>query len=143
MTASSPRPSRSARGRWTSIAALAACVACAGAASGPKSAQVGEAFALLVGESAGVAQTSIVVRVASVSESRCPTDVVCVHAGDAAVALTFRGAGAERTDTLYLMREPRSVGYGSFRFALVDVQPVPRTSAPPSPKTATIRASPE
>lgn len=139
---SAPRPitSPSARRRWTSIAAVAACVACAGATSAPKGAQVGEPFALLVGESATVAQTSIVVRFASVNESRCPTDVTCVHAGDAAVTLTFSGAGAERTDTLHLMREPRAARYGNYRFELMDVQPVPRTTAPPSPKTATIRA---
>lgn len=125
--------------------AAAICVACAGATStsAPKRAQVGEPFSLLVGESAEVAQTSIMVRFTSVSESRCPTDVTCVHAGDAAVALAFTGAGADRADTLYLARAPKSVGYGSYRFELVDVQPVPRTSAPPTPKTATIRATPQ
>jgi hypothetical protein len=71
----------------------------------------------------------------SVADSRCPTDVVCVWAGNAAVSFIFTDANKEtrfvlntyqgfRTDTLI----------SGYRIKLVDVNPLPRLNPPNNPE---------
>jgi hypothetical protein len=94
---------------------------------------------LATGETAAVTPGSVRVQFVGVNDSRCPSDVVCVQAGDAMIILGFSGAAAERTDTLYLVRQPRAVTYGGYRFEAVDVQPYPRSAGQTPAKTLTLR----
>lgn len=103
---------------------------CAGSASAPTDAGPGQPLQLAVGEAVTVSGSTERVRLIGVNDSRCPSDVVCVTAGDAAIALELSGAGAARSDTIYLVRQPRSVRYGAYRFGAVDVQPFPRSQNP-------------
>ena len=128
--------------RVHSIAVLSAAmigVACAGMASAPHDVSPGQSVLLGVGETAAVMPGPVRVRFVGVNDSRCPSDVVCVQAGDAMVVLHFSGAGAERADTLYLVRPPRSVAYGGYRFDVGDVQPYPRSSGQSAAKTLALR----
>ena len=127
-----------------SIAVLSAAVlgvGCAGMTSAPHDVSAGQDVLLGVGETAAVTPGPVRVQFVGVNDSRCPSDVVCVQAGDAMVMLTFSGAGAERADTLYLVRQPRSVTYGGYRFDVSDVRPYPRSSGQSAAKTIALRVN--
>jgi len=126
------------------IVAMAAAVsiaACAGITSAPRDVTVGQSVELGVGETANVTPGSVRVQLANVNDSRCPSDVVCVSAGDAMIILAFSGSGADRIDTLYLVKPPKSVTYGGYRFEAVDVQPYPKTSQQQASKTLVLKVS--
>lgn len=78
-----------------------------------------------------------------VNDSRCPVDVVCVTAGDAEVRLSVVGEGEDRTVSLHVMREPRSITIGAVRLELTGLVPSPRSTVTISPQDyrATIRWS--
>jgi hypothetical protein len=102
---------------------------------------VDQPFTLRIGESADARGTPLHLTLASANDSRCPTDVVCVTAGDAYVVLVSRLDGAERTDTLYLAREPRSASRGDHRIELVGLDPYPVSTARDVARVATLRVS--
>ena len=77
----------------------------------------------------------------SVNDSRCGSDVVCVRAGDAAIALALSGVGVSRTDTIWVGREPKATTYGSYRIEALDVQPFPRTTVVNPSRVVTLRIS--
>lgn len=86
-------------------------------------------FELGVGRSATVAGEGVTVRFEGVpSDSRCPTGVQCVWAGDALVHAVLskdrKAFGAELHTTL----DPRSVDYLTYNVALVSLAPYPSTS---------------
>lgn len=63
------------------------------ATSGPR---LGEQFTLDFGESATIGSEGLTLRFDDViSDSRCPSDVVCVRAGEAEVKLSVKKGGAE------------------------------------------------
>ncbi len=127
-----------------SIAAIAAAVsiaACAGLTSAPRDVAVGQSVELGVGATANVTPGSVRVQFTGVNDSRCPSDVVCVTAGDAVIVVAFSGAGDDRVDTLYLVKTPRSATYGGYRFDAVDVHPYPKTSGQQSDKTLVLKVS--
>jgi hypothetical protein len=78
-----------------------------------------------------------------VNDSRCPVDVVCVTAGDAEVRLSVVGEGEDRTVSLHVMQEPRSVTIGAVRLELTGLTPSPRSTVtiPPAEYRARIRWS--
>lgn len=76
-----------------------------------------------------------------IRESRCPSDVVCITAGDVVMVLAFSGAGNARTDTLRLFTAPKSSTYGGFLFTPLKVLPYPRTGGPNVPKTLTLHVT--
>jgi hypothetical protein len=94
-----------------------------------------------IGETANVTPGSVAVKLTGINDSRCPSDVVCIQAGDAMIVLALSGSGADRIDTLYLVKPPKSVNYGGYRFEAVDVQPYPRSSGQQSSKTLTLKVS--
>ncbi|MEP6729026.1 MAG: hypothetical protein ABJE10_00245 [bacterium] len=110
-------------------------LACSRATTETRDVSAGQNVQLGVGESATVTPGAVRVQFAAVNDSRCPSDVVCIQAGDAMIILALSGAGADRTDTLYLVRQPRSVSYGGYRFDAVNVQPYPRTTDQSPAKT--------
>jgi hypothetical protein len=127
-----------------SIAVIAAAVsiaACAGITSAPREVSAGQSVELGIGETANVTPGSVRVQLSGINDSRCPSDVVCVVAGDAMIILALSGAGADRIDTLYLAKPPKSASYGGYRFEAVDVQPYPRTSGQQRSKTLVLKVN--
>ena len=83
-------------------------------------------FVLRVGQSATVAGEGLTVSFQGVpSDSRCPTGVQCVWAGNAVVQVVLskdgKAFGAELNTTL----EPKSVDYLNYNVALVSLDPYP------------------
>lgn len=121
------------------LGTIALLGACARATSAPIEARVDQTVDLATGEAARVENSVVVVRFGGAADSRCPSDVVCVTAGDAVVTLLMSGAGADRTDVVNLVKEPRSTTYGGFRFEAVGLAPYPKSTAQTTDKTLTLR----
>jgi hypothetical protein len=101
----------------------------------------GEAVALSVGQSATIRGSAVRLRVASIADSRCPSDVRCVWAGEGIVVLVLTGGDVDRIDTLHIGRQPAATSYGGRRIELRDLQPAPRTADDRAEKVATIAVS--
>lgn len=88
---------------------------------------LGAPFTLRMGESADVDGHLLLTALAITEDSRCPIDVVCVWAGDAAVAIRLEGGTpAGRTDTLHTLPDRKAkIGYASLvvTFTALDPQP--------------------
>ena len=74
------------------------------------------------------------------SDSRCPIDVICVHAGEAVVAMTLRNTARREWKT-----NPSGVdvSYAGYAITLVELQPSPRAgqAIPQSAYVATLTVS--
>ena len=123
------------------IAAAVSMAACAGITSAPRDVSVGQSVELSIGETANVTPGSVRVQLVNVNDSRCPSDVVCVSAGEAMIILALSGAGADRIDTLYLLKQPKSTTYGGYRFDALDVQPYPKSTGQQAAKTLVLKVS--
>ena len=126
---------------FVAVAASLLTGACSSAISAPQVVAPGGSVQLSANGVASVSRSNVKVQFREVNDSRCPSDVVCVQAGDAEIILNFSGAGAERTDSLYLVRTPRSVVYGGYRFEAVEVQPYPRTTEKAPAKTVVLKVT--
>ncbi len=72
-----------------------------------------------------------------VEESRCPTDVDCIQAGRASVALVLTYEGVSKTDTLTIgdffgTTHTDSTLFEGYKIRLLEVQPVPVSTAQPA-----------
>jgi hypothetical protein len=96
-------------------------------AQAPSQAGLDKGFKLGAGRSARIADTDLTVRFDRVeADSRCPTDVQCITAGDAEVALSIAaGQAAAERHTVHTSREPRATTHGAFRIELVALDPAP------------------
>ena len=118
--------------------------ACGGV--GPDAAPaLGQDFDIAVGASATISKTDLMVHFDRVAnDSRCPSDVQCIAAGDATVVVTAAGGGAaSRSYELHTDDGAREAMHGNFRLTLIGLKPVP-TSARPVPASAyvlTLRVS--
>jgi hypothetical protein len=92
---------------------------------------VGDEFVLTVGESVRVDGVDLAVEFVEVSEdSRCPSMVQCVWAGNGAVVVrTTTGVGAG-PDTLHTNLEPRVIQLGNVQLELISLAPFPETPDP-------------
>ena len=90
---------------------------------------VGDEFRLDYGESVTIADAQLWLHFVDVLEdSRCPTRVQCVWAGDAAIAIEVASSlpgGDSTTDTLHTTLEPKSVLIGGLLLELRRVDPYP------------------
>ncbi|HWK90164.1 MAG TPA: hypothetical protein VNP72_09220 [Longimicrobium sp.] len=78
------------------------------------------------------------------ADSRCPRDVQCVTAGDAAVALLLQARGpASLSVELHTNQEPRSVRYGEYAVELLGLEPVPEQGRTPTNYVAVLRVTEE
>ena len=91
---------------------------------------MGQEFPLHVGQSAAVAGVSAVITFRGVpSDSRCPSDVQCVQAGNAAVMLDVATRGGPAAPvTLNSTTPPRETALGNGILRLVSLSPS-RTAA--------------
>ena len=67
------------------------------------------------------------------NDSRCPSTVVCVWAGNAAAALELMADARRSSATLHTTLEPRRVTYGGYDVALLHVEPYPDGHRPIAP----------
>lgn len=89
-----------------------------------------------------ISGTRLTLTVASIADSRCPTDVTCITAGDAMVILVLTG-DADRTDTLHTGRSlRRETTYAGHRVTLTDVRPYARTTERNRVQTAVLLVTP-
>ena len=92
--------------------------------------QPGRQFDLGIGQEARIQGSSVVIRFTGVSEdSRCPSDVQCVWAGDAAVRLALSGGPLSSESTLHTTLDPKSVQYAAYTVRLVGVKPTPKSGS--------------
>ena len=96
-------------------------------------------LSLSEGESARV--SGVVVRAIALQDSRCPSDVVCITAGDVVIVLDFSEGRTARTDTLRLNMPPRSTTFGGMLFQASEVTPYPDTRVGASRKTLMLRVT--
>jgi len=93
--------------------------------------RLGREFKLKVGRQATVKGTKLRIRFVAVeNDSRCPSDVTCVWAGNAAVRLQLGTGRDSKTVTLNTSRSPSFVGeteYHSYKVKLVELSPYPRS----------------
>ena len=103
--------------------ALAALLGCA---SGPRGAAIemipGTATPMRPGERARLPDRSHLAYVGLRSDSRCPPDVTCIHAGWAELDFVYESAaGARQALVLSTRAGIPAVGAGGWRFELTDV----------------------
>lgn len=104
-----------------------------------------ESFVLRVDQAATVAGTPLRIAFQQVlQDSRCPSDVVCVWAGNARVrlAVTLQGDGEAAVD-LNTGLDPRSSSVPGYEITLEEVQPETTTtsSIPPADYLARLRVT--
>lgn len=134
------------------ILSLAACASQSSVDEAPNSSievPFGSQFELRPGDDAQAGKTGLFVRFDSVSQdSRCPTGVQCVWAGNAAVKLSVLAIGSTVTSSLPDLRgvprtavtlntnlDPKSVELEStFRLTLVELKPAARQGGIPAPE---------
>jgi hypothetical protein len=91
-------------------------------------AEPGVAFELPVGKTAALNGNATRITFKQVKEdSRCPTDVTCVWAGDARIELTIsRNGSSDDTKTLSLSPANSEARSGDLQIRFVGLRPVPR-----------------
>ena len=89
-------------------------------------------FELKAGQSAKVTSTPITVIFRSVAQdSRCPSDVTCVWAGDGAVKIGLQSTTASSQETtLHTALDPKTVDYSGYRIRIVSLSPYPKSGSP-------------
>ncbi|HKB66579.1 MAG TPA: hypothetical protein VKC61_12055 [Pyrinomonadaceae bacterium] len=94
--------------------------------------RLGREFKLKAGQQVTVKGTKLRIRFIAVeNDSRCPTDVTCVWAGNAAVQLQLGTGRSSKTVTLNTSKSPSFVGeieYRDYKVKLVDLSPSPRSN---------------
>jgi hypothetical protein len=93
--------------------------------SGP-SVALNQQFTLAPGESVMIQDSSLRVQFLRVSsDSRCPADAFCIHAGDAVVHVAVRGGGVDDYELHTGDAARASAQHAGLRIALVALQPYP------------------
>ena len=106
----------------------------------------GQNFDLQAGQSARVTRTPITVIFRSVSQdSRCPSDVTCVWAGDGAVKLGLQSTTSPSQETtLHTTLDPKTVDFSAYRVRIVSLSPYPKSGStiPAEKYVVTLHVSP-
>lgn len=113
--------------RYPDRATLPLLLVLAAACSSTTAPQLGDEFALRLGEQATIAEIGLRISFTAVSEdSRCPSNVTCVWSGDAAVVIeSWTAATGAETQVLHSHLDPQSVRIDSVELELVRVEPIP------------------
>jgi len=122
------------------IIGLAALLSACGSTSGPR---LGDEFTLRVGQSAAISELNLWMRFIQVTaDSRCPTSVTCVWAGDGAVLIEVAPLNGDSQESeLHTNLEPSSIALGKATLQLVRLDPYPATpgSIAPGDYVVTLR----
>ena len=112
-------------------AVLALFGACANTAPDPIQ-PLDSAFEVPVGRTVRIVGTTLEVHFVGVSnDSRCPTDVQCVTAGDATIELQVAADGAAGVRyELHSNDGAREVVHAGYRLTFVDLKPLPVSTRP-------------
>jgi hypothetical protein len=94
--------------------------------------QIGRAFEMKIGETVGVGELRLTFRSVE-ADSRCPTDVVCVWAGDAEIALKIEQGSQAAVAALHTALEPKKTEWNGYTIALVGVSPLRNSTKPTDP----------
>jgi hypothetical protein len=93
--------------------------------------RLGREFKLKAGRQVTVKGTKLRIRFVAVeNDSRCPSDVKCIWAGNAAVQLQLGTGRGSKTVTLNTSKSPTFAGeteYRGHKVTLVDLSPYPRS----------------
>jgi len=102
---------------------------------GPNHGRLGENITLYQNESILIAEIPLSIRVLTITDSRCPSDVVCVWAGQASV-----GFGIEATPFQLLIGQFKEFDIQGkhIRITLIDVTPYPTTANGGDKKSAVL-----
>lgn len=90
--------------------------------------ELGKAFAMKIGESVTLNDLRLTFRSVE-GDSRCPTDVVCVWAGDGEIALRIEQGGKAAVAALHTTLEPKKTEWNGYTIALVSLAPAPKSTA--------------
>jgi hypothetical protein len=100
----------------------------------PTEASLDSDFVLAIGQSVHLAGTSTTVTFEAVpQDSRCPTNVQCVWAGNAEVRLRIATGNSRVETSLNTGVEPRSASAAGVQIELVEVTPAPVAGSPAIP----------
>lgn len=106
-----------------------------GCAASTASAPLGDEFTAAPDQPVGISGTEHRITLKSVqSDSRCPTDVICVWAGNAEVVFRVEAPGIDTTVMLNTGIEPRAARVLDLRIELIALAPAPRSDAPVAAK---------
>ena len=121
-----------ARYRGHHIGALGGMLLFVGGCSTTTAPGFDEAFTLRIGESVEIADTGVSITFADVlADSRCPTDVECVWAGDAAVVIEGRTPATEPLEeVLHTHLDPKTGRLHSVELFLLQLEPYPQVTGP-------------
>lgn len=103
--------------------------------------ELGQDFDLAPAQLATLKGTIVTVSFSQVAaDSRCPTDVTCVWAGDAAAQLRVDLSDAELwSGELHTTLTPRAAAAGSYELTLLGVSPSPRSGSTIKPTDYRVR----
>ena len=97
-------------------------------------------FELSVGETARLEDQDISIHFKAVTaDSRCPSDVTCVWAGDAELALRLGGVPGIQDTSLHTTLEPKSLTRGTTTLEVLGLSPTPVSSTSTDPKSYRLR----
>jgi len=97
-------------------------------------------FELAIGEVAQPDDSGPSIEFLRVSgDSRCPSDAVCVWAGDAAIVLRFESLAASGDTTLHTTVSPRSMVIDDLSIEVVGLRPTPVSTSPIDPDDYRVR----
>jgi hypothetical protein len=92
-------------------------------------AQKTQQVTLRLNKQAKISRSNLTIRFLSVEDSRCPRDVQCVWAGNAAVTVKVtNGRGASKTFELNTNLETKSASFDGYEITLGTVTPYPRSN---------------
>lgn len=97
---------------------------------------LGEPFTLKVGQSANLAEVDLTLSFISVTQdSRCPSDVTCIRAGDATIVLTVTAMNGERDELSLTLASNGEATAQSFDVAVTvsNLLPYPVSTSPIAP----------
>ncbi len=117
--------------RYATLVVAVMLGACRGGAPTAPTVPVNSAFTMQPGQAVDVAGSDLRLTFVRVTrDSRCPTNVNCIWAGNAAVEIEARRPGATETIVLNTLDGATEGVAGSNRIRLLSVMPVPVTTQP-------------
>ena len=91
--------------------------------------ELGRSFGMKIGDSIALNDLRVTFRSVE-GDSRCPTDVVCVWAGDAAIAFKVDQGGKTAVAALHTLIDPRKTEWNGYTISLVGLAPTRKTTDP-------------